>query len=75
MVGLVGGTLGLFIGFSFSNVLTCLIEYLQLIALKISSRKSNALDDALESKNEKLEKDIQWEEKFAKIEAELTQLK
>ena len=62
MVGLVGGTLGLFIGFSFSNVLTFLIEYLQMISLKICSRKcKNEIDD------EKLEKDIPWEQKFVKM--------
>ena len=42
MIGTVGGTLGLFIGFSFSNVLTIIMEYLQLIIIKIYSRKSNA---------------------------------
>ena len=42
MIGTVGGTLGLFIGFSFSNVLTIIMEYLQLIIIKIYSRKINA---------------------------------
>ena len=38
MIGSVGGTLGLFIGFSFSNVLTIMMEYLQLVIDKICSR-------------------------------------
>ena len=63
MVGLVGGTLGLFIGFSFSNVLTCMIEYLQLLVLKICSRRSNAIDaDDQVSQNGKLERE--WAQKI-----------
>ena len=60
---MVGGTLGLFIGFSFSNVITCMIEYIQLLALKISSRKSKAITDVdPELQNATLEKD--WEQKI-----------
>ena len=75
MIGLVGGTLGLFIGFSFNNVLTWMFEHLQLFALNICSGKSNAIDYDQESQNGRLEKDIQWEQKFAKKEAELTQIR
>ena len=35
MIGSVGGTLGLFIGFSFSNVINLLIGYLQVVLNKI----------------------------------------
>ena len=38
MIGTVGGTLGLFIGFSFNNVLTIIMEYFQFIIIKIYSR-------------------------------------
>ena len=63
MVGLVGGTLGLFIGFSFSNVLMFMIEYLQLLVLKICSRRSNAIDaDDQVSQNAKLERE--WAQKI-----------
>ena len=74
MVGMVGGTLGLFIGFSFSNVITCMIEYIQLLALKIRLRKSKVITDIdPESQNVKLGKE--WEQKFARMEAEFNQLR
>ena len=38
MIGSVGGTLGMFIGFSFSNVLTILICYLQKFVMYLYSR-------------------------------------
>ena len=40
LIGTVGGTLGMFIGFSFSNLIICIIEYLQYLIEKIlRSRK------------------------------------
>ena len=38
MIGSVGGTLGLFIGFSFSNILTILIGYLQKFVMDFFPR-------------------------------------
>ena len=52
-----------------------MFEHLQLFALNICSGKSNAIDYDQESQNGRLEKDIQWEQKFAKMEAEFTQLR
>ena len=73
MVGMVGGTLGLFIGFSFSNFLTCLFENIQWIILKICSRNSNAIDNdqAKSSQNRKSEENVQLEQKFTRIKTEL----
>ena len=44
MIGSVGGTLGLFIGFSFSNVINVLIGYLQLFLNKICWKNSVIMD-------------------------------
>ena len=73
LIGFVGGTLGLFIGFSFSNFLTCLFENIQWIILKICSRNSNAIDNdqAKSSQNRKSEENVQLEQKFTRIKTEL----
>ena len=40
LIGSVGGTLGMFIGFSFSNLIICIIEYIQsFMKRKLPSRK------------------------------------
>ena len=44
LIGSVGGTLGLFIGFSFSNVINVLIGYLQLFLNKICWKNSVIMD-------------------------------
>ena len=45
MIGSVGGTLGLFIGFSFNNILANLIKYFQWIAMKIVFKNFNSKID------------------------------
>ena len=47
MIGSVGGTLGLFIGFSFSNVINLLIGYLQVVLNKICWKKSEIMDQKI----------------------------
>ena len=47
MIGSVGGTLGLFIGFSFSNVINVLIGYLQLFLNKICWKNSGFMDQEM----------------------------
>ena len=44
MICSVGGNLGLFIGFSISNVFTVLFGYLQLLLVKIYNRRSNTIN-------------------------------
>ena len=73
MVGLVGGTLGLFIGFSFSNVSMFLIEYLKFKTLMTFFRKPNEVDNIQVLQKGSSEK--QWEQKFATIETDLRELR
>ena len=76
MIGLVGGTLGLFIGFSFSNVLTYMIQYLQSIILNVCIQNSNTIDDEnVCSHGGKPDNDREWEQKLVMMETELAQLK
>ena len=79
MIGSVGGTLGLFIGFSFSNMFVCIIEYLQrlLTAFKnyfrISDTVFNNDNDNETSQNENLNKTIQHLDRITLIEIQLEQ--
>ena len=82
MIGSVGGTLGLFIGFSFSNVLTIIIEYLQLSIDKIYSRKIKPThikithnDEMEETYDENLNKNTRCAKKFARLELQIQQEK
>ena len=83
MIGSVGGTLGLFIGFSFSNVLTILIEHLQLRIDKIYSRKIKPThikrithnDEMEETYDENLDKNTKCAKKFARLELQIQQEK
>ena len=72
MIGSVGGTLGLFIGFSFSNILMHLIGYLKLLYNKV-------VNDHLKNLNspngKSLDEDTEYQHKFALMEMELKQLK
>ena len=43
MIGAVGGTLGLFIGFSFNNVIDYLLGYLKWFTTKIFKKKANSI--------------------------------
>ena len=70
---MVGGTLGLFIGFSFSNVSMCLIEYLKFKTLMIFLRKSNGVDNLQELQKGNAENE--WEQKLATIETDLRELR
>ena len=79
MIGSVGGTLGLFIGFSFSNVLTIIMEYLELIIVKIYPRKTNPThvkrithnDETEETYDEKLDINTKCANKFAMLEVQM----
>ena len=50
MLGSIGGTLGLFVGFSFLSGLSYVLEYFQNFIEKFISKKSNKLDDAKKKK-------------------------
>ena len=83
MIGSVGGTLGLFIGFSFSNVLTIMIEYLQLSIDQIYSRKIKPTHikriphngEMEETYDENLNKNTRCAKKFARLELQIQQEK
>ena len=83
MIGSVGGTLGLFIGFSFSNVLTIIIEYLQLSIDQIYSRKIKPThikrithnEEMEETYDENLDKNTKCAKKFARLELQIQQEK
>ena len=68
MIGSVGGTLGLFIGFSFSNVINLLIGYLRVVLNKICWKKSEIMDQKI-SKIEigNQTKDAQYKHKIKRI--------
>ena len=68
MIGSVGGTLGLFIGFSFSNVINLLIGYLQVVLNKICWKKSEIMDQKI-SKIDigNQTKDAQYKHKIKRI--------
>ena len=72
MIGSVGGTLGLFIGFSFSNIINVLIGYLQLFANKNCWKKSAIMDqEGSKIEIENLNKDAEYQHKFAMMEIKL----
>ena len=73
MIGSVGGTLGLFIGFSFSNVINIIIGYLQLFINKIYWKNSAIMDPDV-SKIEKLTNDTEYQHKFAMMEIQLLEM-
>ena len=79
MIGSVGGTLGLFIGFSFSNVITVVIKYVQGILIKrCSSRLKNnsiSINLALSSQKNLFTKNTDYiDHRFSKIEMKLANI-
>ena len=81
MIGSVGGTLGLFIGFSFSNILMHLIGYLKLLfnkVVKTHFKNLNAIDSKYDEKSQNangLDGNTEYRHKFAVMEMELKQIK
>ena len=53
MICSVGGTLGLFIGFSISNVFTVVFGYVQILMVKIFYKKSNTINVGVHIQHEK----------------------
>ena len=75
MIGSVGGTLGLFIGFSFSNVINIIIGYLQLLINKIYWKNSAIMDpDVSKIEIGKLTNDTEYQHKFAMMEIQLLEM-
>ena len=50
MLGSIGGTLGLFIGFSFLSGISYILKYVQVFIKEFISKKSNKLDDVKKQK-------------------------
>ena len=81
MIGSVGGTLGLFVGFSFSNILMCLISYVKLLFNKVVKeylKKLNAIDSNFDGRSQNdngLDEDTEYRHRFAMMEMELKQIK
>ena len=75
MIGSVGGTLGLFIGFSFSNVINIIVGYLQLFIDKIYWKNSAIMDpDVSKIEIGKLTNDTEYQHKFAMMEIQLLEM-
>ena len=75
MIGSVGGTLGLFIGFSFSNVINVLIGYLQLFLNKIYWKNSKILDQEMsKTRIGNLTKDAEYQHKLQLMEIKLNKM-
>ena len=75
MIGSVGGTLGLFIGFSFSNVINIIIGCLQLLINKIYWKNSAIMDpDVSKIEIGKLTNDTEYQHKFAMMEIQLLEM-
>ena len=72
LIGSVGGTLGLFIGFSFSNVVTCLVKYIQWVFAKKYSVNVNAVHD---KSDETQDTNAKFNNKFAILEIQMQQEK
>ena len=74
MIGAVGGTMGLFIGFSFHNMLVYIIKYLQLAFMNYFGISNNENDNRT-SQNENLNQTIQHhQERFAMTEIQMVQM-
>ena len=50
MLGSIGGTLGLFVGFSFLSGISYILKYVQVFIKEFISKKSNKLDDVKKQK-------------------------
>ena len=75
MIGSVGGTLGLFIGFSFSNVINVLIGYLQLFLNKICWKNSKIMDQEMsKTRIGNLTKDAEYQHKLQLMEIKLNKM-
>ena len=72
MIGSVGGKLGLFIGFSFSNVVTCLVKYIQWVLAK---KYSVNIDTVHDKCDETLDTNAKFNNKFAILEIQMQQEK
>ena len=73
MIGAVGGTLGLFIGFSFNNVIEYVLGYLKLFTIKICKKKANATINQETSaiRVENVNTDAGCQQKFTKLEMQI----
>ena len=75
MIGSVGGTLGLFIGFSLSNIINVLIGYLQLFLNKIYWKNSKIMDQEMsKTRIGNLTKDAEYQHKLQLIEINLNKM-
>ena len=72
MICNVGGTLGLFIGFSISNAFTVLLGYVQILMLKIFNRNFNANIIQHEEKSNFLE--VSYQKRLKMIEFQLARI-
>ena len=75
MIGSIGGTLGIFIGFSFSNTITFIINYFR--SLKIKTRnfgKSQVRPQFLYSKRDMAEMDDEQQKTKKRLQNQINQL-